>query len=75
MATDPIVNDHLGDSYWAVGRKNEARFQWRRALSFITGDTELADIDPVRVQQKLDIGLDAVLVIENQLPLKVVDDD
>jgi Flp pilus assembly protein TadD len=75
MATDPIVNDHLGDSYWAVGRKNEARFQWRRALSFITADTELADIDPVRVQQKLDIGLDAVLVIENQLPLKVADDD
>jgi Flp pilus assembly protein TadD len=75
MATDPIVNDHLGDSYWAVGRKIEARFQWRRALSFITADTELADIDPVRVQQKLDIGLDAVLVIENQLPLKVADDD
>jgi Flp pilus assembly protein TadD len=75
MATDPIVNDHLGDSYWAVGRKVEARFQWRRALSFVTADTELADIDPVRVQQKLDIGLDAVLVIENQLPLKVADDD
>ncbi len=29
---DPIINDHLGDIYWAVGRKNEAAFQWNRAL-------------------------------------------
>ncbi|MCU0946311.1 MAG: hypothetical protein MUF65_13215 [Rubritepida sp.] len=26
------INDHLGDAYWAAGRTNEARFQWRRAL-------------------------------------------
>jgi len=31
---DPVVTDHLGDVYWAVGRKLEARFQWHRALSF-----------------------------------------
>ncbi|MDZ7907064.1 MAG: tetratricopeptide repeat protein [Gemmobacter sp.] len=32
---DPVVTDHLGDVYWAVGRKHlEAQFQWRRALSF-----------------------------------------
>ena len=30
---DPIINDHLGDSYWRVGRQREADFQWRRALS------------------------------------------
>ncbi len=29
---DPIINDHLGDAYWLVGRRNEARFQWNRAL-------------------------------------------
>jgi Flp pilus assembly protein TadD len=33
-AEDPVINDHLGDAYWNVGRKQEARFQWRRALSF-----------------------------------------
>jgi tetratricopeptide (TPR) repeat protein len=32
--TDPTINDHLGDAYWQVGRQAEARFQWRRALSF-----------------------------------------
>ena len=33
LPQDPIVNDHLGDAYWQVGRKREARFQWNRSLS------------------------------------------
>ena len=28
---DPSISDHLGDAYWALGRKQEARFQWSRA--------------------------------------------
>jgi tetratricopeptide (TPR) repeat protein len=32
-AGDPEVNDHLGDAYWKVGRKDEALFQWRRVLT------------------------------------------
>lgn len=31
---DATVNDHLGDALWAVGRQDEARFQWNRALVF-----------------------------------------
>ena len=31
---DPTLNGHLGDAYWAAGRKLEAQFQWRRALVF-----------------------------------------
>jgi Flp pilus assembly protein TadD len=30
---DPTINGHLGDAYWAVGRRREAEFQWRRALT------------------------------------------
>jgi tetratricopeptide (TPR) repeat protein len=30
---DSTVNSHLGDAYWAAGRKREARYQWRRALN------------------------------------------
>ena len=29
-----MINDHLGDGYWRVGRMREARFQWQRALTF-----------------------------------------
>jgi tetratricopeptide (TPR) repeat protein len=32
-ASDPEVNDHLGDAYWRVGRRLEAQYQWRRVLS------------------------------------------
>jgi Flp pilus assembly protein TadD len=32
-AGDPEVNDHLGDAYWRVGRRDEALFQWRRVLT------------------------------------------
>lgn len=30
---DPTINAHLGDAYRAIGRKLEAQFQWRRALT------------------------------------------
>lgn len=61
---DPIVTDHLGDVYWAVGRQREARFQWHRALSF---DPE--EKDAIRIRAKLEKGLDAVLAEEGAKPL------
>lgn len=30
---DPTINGHLGDAYWASGRKLEATYQWQRALN------------------------------------------
>ena len=50
---DPIVNDHLGDAYWAAGRQMEARFQWTRALNL--GPEAEAEAD---LRQKLADGLD-----------------
>ena len=32
-AGDPDINNHLGDAYWRVGRRDEAIFQWRRVLT------------------------------------------
>jgi Flp pilus assembly protein TadD len=32
-AGDPEINNHLGDAYWRVGRRDEAMFQWRRVLT------------------------------------------
>ena len=74
MPIDPVVNDHLGDVYWAVGRALEARFQWQRALSFTTEDTDTGDVDPDRIRRKLEIGLDKVLEEEGAPPLKVSSD-
>jgi Flp pilus assembly protein TadD len=32
-AGDAEINDHLGDAYWRVGRRDEARFQWAAVLT------------------------------------------
>jgi len=52
MPNDPTVNDHLGDVYWVAGRKNEARFQWERALVY-SPEPDQAD----QIRQKLKDGL------------------
>jgi tetratricopeptide (TPR) repeat protein len=65
MPADPTINDHLGDAYWQVGRKLEARFQWKRALGLAEGDdnqTLMADI-----QKKIDSG------IAKSLPIQAAD--
>ncbi len=49
---DATLNDHLGDVYWRVGRRTEARYQWQRALS-LTPD------NPAAIQGKLEHGLPA----------------
>ncbi|MEH6756737.1 MAG: tetratricopeptide repeat protein [Parasphingorhabdus sp.] len=53
---DPTINEHLGDAYWAVGRKYEARYAWRSAQLF--ADAE----DAQRLADKIDIGLSSDLV-------------
>lgn len=67
-AVDPVVNDHLGDAYWAVGREVEAQFQWNRALSF-----DPKPEDATRIRRKLEVGLDVVLIEEGSDPVRVAD--
>lgn len=69
LPVDPVLTDHLGDVYWAVGREREARFQWRRALSY----GEHPDLDLDRLRRKLEIGLDRVLDEEGAAPLHARD--
>jgi tetratricopeptide (TPR) repeat protein len=57
--TDPTINDHLGDAFWKVGRRTEARFQWQHAL-----DSNPEEDVALRIQRKLDKGLDAVEAAE-----------
>lgn len=52
---DAIVNDHLGDAYWLAGRKNEARYQWKRALNHTQDKDMLASIS-----QKMQLGIQNV---------------
>lgn len=55
-----VINDHLGDAYWAAGRQREARFQWRRALLLGPEGNE-----GPRIEAKITDGLPARPVAEN----------
>jgi len=59
---DPTVNDHLGDLYWRLGRKNEARFQWERSLTF-SPENKLSEV----IQKKLKDGLPPTTTVANTL--------
>ena len=50
--SDPIVNDHLGDVLWMLGRKREAKFQWKKSLSF-----KPEPVDQKNTEDKLLYGL------------------
>ncbi|MEE4350322.1 MAG: tetratricopeptide repeat protein [Pacificimonas sp.] len=55
---DPTINDHLGDAYWQVGRRLEARFRWRAALD-AEPDAALRE----QIETKLSYGLDTALAM------------
>jgi len=49
---DPIIAEHLGDVYWRVGRRLEAKFQWQHAK-----DNKPEPDDLKRIEDKLKNGL------------------
>jgi len=50
-----VINDHLGDAYWRVGRRLEAGFQWNHALRLDPDGEETP-----RIKAKLENGLDRI---------------
>ena len=46
LPANAIVCDHLGDLYWQIGRKEEARHQWQHALT-LKEDAEMVDKEEV----------------------------
>lgn len=49
---EATINEHLGDAYWSMGRRFEARYAWRAAL--VTAE----DKDRNRLTTKIASGLD-----------------
>ena len=48
---DAAINEHLGDAYWALGRRRDARYAWNSAKQSAEGDV-LA-----RLASKIDYGI------------------
>ena len=53
---DPTLNGHLGDAYWAAGRKLEAQFQWRRALVFSPEPEDVPKLEAKVAQSEAALG-------------------
>lgn len=60
-AGDTTLHDHLGDAYWKVGRKIEARFQWHHALN-----TDPLEKDKKNLHDKLIYGLEKKSVVAGE---------
>jgi len=60
-----IISDHLGDAYWLGGRKNEAIYLWKHAL---TQKEEKEELNIKNVKYKINNGL------KNTNSLKIEDE-
>ncbi len=73
-----IVCDHLGDAYWQVGRKDEARFQWQHAL-ILKEDAEELNKDVIRgkisdgLQKPAIINFNESLLVERLKTLNITE--
>lgn len=54
LPANAIVCDHLGDAYWQIGRKTEARFQWQHALSL---KEDAHELNKEAINRKISNGL------------------
>ena len=59
MPANAIVCDHLGDAYWQVGRKAEAKFQWQHALT-LKEDSDILDKNAIK--SKINNGISTPVI-------------
>ena len=60
---DATITEHLGDAYFVAGRKIEARYQWKRALTLSPAIEDVA-----KLEDKLKNGLAGVAAGNRQTP-------
>ena len=53
MPSDPIVNDHYGDSLWMTDKKIQARYYWKNVLRLEDTEENLKN----EIEKKLTYGL------------------
>ena len=52
---DTAINEHLGDAYWTLGRRRDARYAWGAANHGSQGEAA------ARLSRKIDIGLTEIV--------------
>jgi tetratricopeptide (TPR) repeat protein len=59
LPEDATINGHLGDAYWAASRRQEALFQWRRALNLNPEPEEVPKLEAKLRESELALGIAA----------------
>jgi len=60
LPSNAVIFEHLGDAYYQVGRKDEARYQWKHALR---APEDQEDLDVNAVKEKLQNGMKKAIPI------------
>ena len=53
MPSDPVINDHYGDSLWMNNQSLQARYYWKYVLNLEKTEPELKEL----IKKKLTNGL------------------
>ena len=66
MPSDPVVNDHYGDSLWMINKKVQARYYWENVLKLEKTEEELKK----KIKKKLIFGLsEKIQIFHDQILL------
>lgn len=52
-----VIIDHLGDVYWNLGRKQEAKYEWRKALTYLNANKSNDNLNSTKLNKKINFGL------------------
>lgn len=52
-----VIIDHLGDIYWTLGRKQEAIYEWKKALNYLATTKSADNLSPSKLNKKIHFGL------------------
>lgn len=54
---NPVIIDHLADVYWSLGRKREAIYEWKKALTFKDINMGTEQLNFNKIEYKINYGL------------------
>ncbi len=68
QSEDATVNGHLGDAYWAAGRRLEAQFQWRRALNLKPDQDDVPKLEAKLRESEQALGMPTPATAQRATP-------
>lgn len=52
-----VITDHLGDIYWSLGRKQEAKYEWKKALKNLDTTQNQDELNAIKLNNKINYGI------------------